>query len=949
MRGILYYLLPFAAMLAIMLVAPTALARQQEPADTTSVLYVSLTGTDAGDGSEANPFPSLEAARNHLRNAGVPEGGVTVYLREGVYRRSNIFVLTAKDSGTAESPVVYAAYPGEKVVLLGSQILDAGKLTPLQSLTDLPNSSVLERIPEAALPYVHVYNLTEDGIITGAIKPLGLGVQGEQAPEVFVNGRRASLARYPNEGYMHPDAVVDGHARSKNRKSPPVFRHADVRFAKWALEDDAWLHGYFLFDWDDEWHRIARMEQDAEEAGSTLLTTELQAKFGTSANRKDVKYYGYNILAELDSQSEYYIDRSGEQKYLYIYLDNPEESEVSVVTNQASVIDMRGVEHVTFRGLAIGEAMQHGVQMLDCNDCSIEACEVFRTGMYGVRIGSAQPVADPQKGWSGGRNNQVLRCEIHDTGMGGVICSGGDFISLEPSNNAVIGCTIHDFSQRVRTYTPAINMFGVGGIARGNTIYNGPHEAIEANGNNLLIERNEIYNVLTETGDAGVIYSGRSWVRRGNVIRYNYIHDIPNPSTTTNAIYLDDAMSGWTVHGNILHNIQDAASLYGGGRDITVYGNTYINVATGAYRIDDRTLNFTSPNNVNLAAEYDRAPIASDAWKAAYPELYATLGHMNLDIKTITMQPDEEKDRLNPVLPANINIRDEALVNTRIGSITLLARKLGDINTNPKKYAAPDEIIDAHLPQFVAVLLTEGSTEADIEQAKAAFLEKLKTKQQDYIAHGKPVVDGKKDAAYDASMRIPLDERFWFFGDESRKKEPGISGYYTLLWDQAYLYVYAEVHDEEILTAGHHYVTHPRNNNPWQTDAVELFVNGHKISVDAFGIRTFTEHNKFTEEFLAAIPKATVFLKDGEVVGSGDAYSPEQLVRGFRAEGADAYAVEFAVPLEAILGRAPKADVDALEVKVQINAAVSFDAGGPHMWITDQPTTMNLVLRAPKD
>ena len=55
----------------------------------------------------------MEKARDTIRNLSDSEkkDGVTVYLREGDYRLLTAgFELTSEDSGTAEAPIVYAAY-----------------------------------------------------------------------------------------------------------------------------------------------------------------------------------------------------------------------------------------------------------------------------------------------------------------------------------------------------------------------------------------------------------------------------------------------------------------------------------------------------------------------------------------------------------------------------------------------------------------------------------------------------------------------------------------------------------------------------------------------------------------------------------------------------------------------------------------------------------------------
>ena len=72
--------------------------------------------------------------------------------------------------------------------------------------------------------------------------------------------------------------------------------------------------------------------------------------------------------------------------------------------------------------------------------------------------------------------------------------------------------------------------------------------AMAAEGNNHIVEYNEIHNVIRESGDAGAYYVGRDWTQRGNILRYNYLHHIKGKghklkngegsSDTTDRVYL---------------------------------------------------------------------------------------------------------------------------------------------------------------------------------------------------------------------------------------------------------------------------------------------------------------------------------------------------------------------------------------------------------------------------
>ena len=83
--------------------------------------------------------------------------------------------------------------------------------------------------------------------------------------------------------------------------------------------------------------------------------------------------------------------------------------------------------------------------------------------------------------------------------------------------------------------------------------------AIRVEGNNHLIEYNEVFSVVTESDDQGGIDIFGNPTFRGNIFRYNYWHHIgawretdEQPACGQCAIRLDDAISGTLIKGNIM-------------------------------------------------------------------------------------------------------------------------------------------------------------------------------------------------------------------------------------------------------------------------------------------------------------------------------------------------------------------------------------------------------------
>ena len=147
-------------------------------------IYVAPTGADTNDGSEGSPLQSFKGARDKIRSMqpDLPSGGITVYFRAGTYE-SPALKLTDEDSGTKDSPIVYTAYPGEKVIFSGAQKLIGWKKS------FLGDSDIFH------------------------LRLRDLGIFDYEGIELFWNNRPMTVARYPNEGWMriwHVDKRKNG-------------------------------------------------------------------------------------------------------------------------------------------------------------------------------------------------------------------------------------------------------------------------------------------------------------------------------------------------------------------------------------------------------------------------------------------------------------------------------------------------------------------------------------------------------------------------------------------------------------------------------------------------------------------------------------------------------------------------------------------------------------------
>lgn len=537
-----------------------------------SEYWVSTGGNDADAGTKEKPFATLERARDAVREArqgGLPQGGVTVWLRGGVYRMDKTFNLGVQDSGTAGAPVLYRSAPGEEVRLAG------GKQVPSIAFKPATDVEALDRLDPAARGKVVQADLKAVGITDyGRLTRRG-GIERNTLPaalELFFNDRPMPLARWPNKGWTKIASVPAAGPKGER------FSYEGDRPKRWGRAEDIWVHGYMNRNWCDTYEQVAVLDPEGRE----VVTREPHDYRGYKAGQR---FRFLNVLEELDEPGEWYVDTVAGT--LYFWPPEPiAQGRVCVSLLEKPLVALRGCEHVTLRGLILECTRGCGVEIVGGSHNRVAGCTLRNIGTVGVTIGVVEAdlerrvYTDTTFKGDAGTDNGVLSCEIHDTGEYGIILGGGDRKTLEPGRNYAVNNDIYRFGRWVRTCRPAVFLCGVGNRVAHNRMHDAPHTAVLFWGNDHVLEFNEVYRVCTDTGDAGAFYIGRDWSQRGNVIRYNHFHDLAATLEEEQgfngvmAVYLDDQASGTTVFGNVLSRVNRGV-MVGGGRDNTVENNIF--------------------------------------------------------------------------------------------------------------------------------------------------------------------------------------------------------------------------------------------------------------------------------------------------------------------------------------------------------------------------------------
>ncbi len=516
-----------------------------------TVLYVATDGNDAFSGTLAalnadksdGPFATLARARDEIRRqkAEGNRGAFTVKVRGGTYYLAETFELTKADSGAADAPVVYQAYENETPVLVGGKA-------------------------------VANFQPHEGKVLKADLAAQGLA--GVRLKQLFCDGKRQILARYPNFDPKNPYAggwaYVDGEPIPMYRDTPDETRRLLTMkpedLHEWARPAEAEIFVFPRYNWWNNQVRVASIDRQTREvhlAGSASYPI-----------RPGDRYYIYNVFEELDAPGEWYHDR--ESNTLYFHPPSEGFGGEVVAPTLAQLVRGKEAEHVALRGFTVECCESTAMAWTDCADCRVVGCVIRNAGGSGVDI-------------TGGHRCGVVGCDIYQIGSHAVSLRGGDRDTLTPAEHYAENNYIHHtgvfYKQGV-----GVAMGGVGCRASHNLIHDCPRFAVMYGGNDQLIEWNHFRHVNLETADTGATYSGgRDWLSpRGSVIRYNYIHDVfgfgkehghSGPWITPHycwGIYLDDNSAEVHVYGNIVVRALRGLLHFHCARDNTIENNIFI-------------------------------------------------------------------------------------------------------------------------------------------------------------------------------------------------------------------------------------------------------------------------------------------------------------------------------------------------------------------------------------
>jgi hypothetical protein len=494
---------------------------------------------------------------------------------------------------------------GDNIVVRGSKATILSGAIPITNWRAL--SADETRFPKAQRQNIQVAEIPA-GLPLGTLSRRGFGLSDRPShSEVFADGRPLTLARFPNV-----DAPNGGWLATGATQGGRAFRDETNRPSQWNHPTEAWVYGYWHYDWADSTEPI-----EAYDAGSQTLKfgdpkDPNKGALGEFGLEKGRRYFYLNIPEELDQEGEYWVDAPNRRVYAWLPTGT---KQVRLSLTDTPILRVDHTNGVDISQISLEGTRSSALKIDESRKVRFRDATIRNVGGSGASI-------------SGGDHSGLSNVDITGCGESGVALNGGSFDDLTPSENYVENCWIHGVSRWCRTYHPAVYLDGVGQRVIGNTLSDLPHNAILFGGNDHLIQNNDIRRVCLETGDSGAIYAGRNPTTRGTVIKNNRFREIePRTNTEGNyafvmSVYLDDNLCGISIIGNVFE-AKGAAIMIGGGRDNVVTGNVFLN-SQPSISFDQRGKGWAK-NFFNGEWDYlkflKQRPIDSPAWRAHYPTL----------------------------------------------------------------------------------------------------------------------------------------------------------------------------------------------------------------------------------------------------------------------------------------------------------------------------------------
>lgn len=303
-------------------------------------LWVSPDGNDRAAGTREQPFATIQMAQRkarELRRQDAPTiaDGIHIVVRGGTYQLAAPWLIRWEDSGTAASPTVFRAAPGERVIVSGGTAV-SGWRKPTSEVAGLPGK---------ARPHVLVAEAPRVAGDRLRIRDLWVGERKAVRARTLRDGEMHQLAGWdrPNEVATIPATVLGG------------------------IAEPAGLEMIIAQQWEIAILRVRSIERSGDLARLTFHSPESAIEFQHPWPQPILPpegggaFFLANAIEFLDEPGEWFQDRESGLIYYWPLAGEDVASVGATVPVLSTLLEVKGtldrpVRHVFFRDIAFAHS-----------------------------------------------------------------------------------------------------------------------------------------------------------------------------------------------------------------------------------------------------------------------------------------------------------------------------------------------------------------------------------------------------------------------------------------------------------------------------------------------------------------------------------------------------------------------------------------------------------------